>query len=84
MKTEKQGDLINHPPHYQSATGLEVINVIEAFCSDLKGVEASDTANLIKYSCRWSKKNGVEDLKKLIWYAKHLIRHLENKEEGKK
>ena len=36
-------DLINKPPHYQSDTGLEVIDVIGAFTSDLKGIEATDT-----------------------------------------
>lgn len=76
-------DMINHPPHYQSETGLEVINVIEAFCSELKGVEATDTGNIIKYACRWKKKNGIEDIKKIVWYANHLINYL-SKEESKK
>lgn len=76
-------DIINHPPHYQSECGLEVIDVIEAFCANLQGVEATDTGNIIKYACRWKKKNGVEDLKKIIWYAQHLIKHLKKKEETK-
>lgn len=68
--------MVSHPAHYQSETGLEVIDVIEAFTFDLKGIEAADTANIIKYACRWSKKNGIQDLKKIIWYAQHLIDHL--------
>ena len=70
-------DVVNHPQHYQSATGLEVIDVIEAFTSDLRGIEATDTGNIIKYICRWNQKNGVEDLKKEQWYLNHLIKHLE-------
>lgn len=66
-------DMVNHPPHYQSASGLEVINVIEAFTDDLVGMEAVCTANALKYICRWKKKNGVEDLKKAVWYLNKLI-----------
>lgn len=73
-------DMVNHPEHYQSGK-IETINVIEEFTKDLKGVEASDTANIIKYACRWKRKNGVEDLRKLIWYANHLINHIETKGE---
>ena len=66
-------DMVNHPPHYQSSNGLEVIDVIEAFTEDLKGMEAVYTANIIKYICRWKKKNGIEDLKKARWYLSNLI-----------
>lgn len=69
-------DMVNHPDHYIS-NGLEVIDVIEAFTAGLSGIEATDTGNIIKYACRWKEKNGVEDLKKLVWYANHLINHLE-------
>ena len=70
-------DAVNHPPHYQSKSGLEVIDVIEAFTDNLKGIYAVDTGNAIKYICRWSHKNGVEDLKKARWYINNLIDHLE-------
>ena len=73
-------DNVNHPDHYKSGN-LETIQVIEEFVKDLKGIEASDTANILKYACRWKRKNGVEDLKKLVWYANHLINHIENKGE---
>lgn len=74
-------DMVNHPSHYISNNGLEVIDVIEAFTSELKGIEATDTGNVIKYICRWKNKNGVEDLKKAAWYLNHLIEHLD-KQEG--
>lgn len=81
MPYECNDKLVSHPKHYQSETGLEVIDVIEAFTFDLKGIEAVCTANIIKYACRWPKKNGVQDLKKIQWYTQHLIEHLEKMEK---
>lgn len=72
---ECEDKMVSHPDHYQSKNGLEVIDVIEAFTSDLKGIEATDTANIIKYTCRWKKKNGVQDLRKILWYTNHLKEH---------
>ncbi len=73
-------DMVNHPPHYISKTGMEVIDVIEAFTSDLEGIEATDTGNILKYACRWKHKGGIEDIEKIIWYAQHLVDHLKKKE----
>lgn len=67
--------MVSHPSHYQSETGLEVIDVIEAFTFNLKGIEATDTGNILKYMCRWSAKNGLQDLEKAQWYLTHLIEH---------
>ena len=66
-------DNVNHPEHYQTPNGLETIDVIEAFTSDLMGIEAVCTGNILKYMCRWKKKNGLEDLKKARWYLDKLI-----------
>lgn len=79
----EKADMVNHPPHYISETGLEVIDVIEAFTFNLSGIEATDTGNVIKYICRWKEKNGIEDLKKAQWYINHLINVLEKKEKMK-
>lgn len=76
-------DMVNHPSHYQSESGLEVIDVIKAFTSNLTGVEATDTGNVLKYMCRWKNKNGVEDLKKAKWYLEHLIDNVENRIDSK-
>lgn len=70
-------DIVNHPDHYQSDSGLETIDVIEAFCDDLNGLEAFCTGNAMKYLCRWKKKNGIQDLRKAEWYLQRLIRHME-------
>lgn len=77
-------DMVNHPSHYQSESGLEVIDVIKAFTSNLTGIEATDTGNVLKYMCRWKNKNGVEDLKKAKWYLEHLIDNVENRIEEEK
>lgn len=73
--------LVSHPDHYQSKKGFEVIDVIEAFTEGLDGIKAVDTGNAIKYLCRWSRKNGTQDLEKAMWYISHLIHYLngENK-----
>ena len=73
---ESEDKMVSHPPHYQSKTGLEVIDVIEAFTSDLKGIEATNTGNVLKYMCRWNSKNGLQDLEKAKWYLDHLIDHV--------
>ena len=72
--------MVNHPKHYQAKNGMEAIDVIEAFTDGLNGIEATDTGNIIKYALRWKEKNGAEDLKKIVWYANHLINHLEKQD----
>lgn len=81
---ESEDKMVSHPERYMSKTGMEVIDVIEAFTDELKGIEATDTGNIIKYACRWKKKNGIQDLEKILWYAQHLIDHLKNIEEENK
>lgn len=78
---ESDDKMVSHPDHYQTKTGLETIRVIEAFTDGLKGIEAVCTANVIKYICRWKKKNGLQDLKKAQWYLTYLINHVENSDD---
>ncbi len=68
--------MVNHPNHYQSAAGLEAIDVIAAMTDGLNGIEACDTGNALKYLMRWKKKNGVQDLEKAAWYINDLIKRL--------
>lgn len=75
--------MVSHPDHYQTKSGLETIQVIEAFTDGLEGIEAVCTANVIKYICRWKKKNGLQDLKKAQWYLTYLINHVEKEENDK-
>ena len=81
---ESTDKMVSHPSHYQSKSGLEVIDVIAAFTEGLEGIEAVDTGNVIRYICRWKDKNGVQDLEKAMWYIQHLIDHLIKEDEQKR
>lgn len=62
-------DMISHPPHYQTESGLEAIEVIEAFFPD-----SFHLGNAFKYLARAGKKgNVVEDLEKARWYLNREI-----------
>ena len=71
-------DMVNHPPHYISKTGLETIEVMEAYVADM---ESAAQAMVLKYICRYRNKNGLEDLKKCRWWLNYLIDILEKKGE---
>lgn len=72
-------DDVNEPNHYQSSSGLECCEAIEAAVEDLQGVAAVYTGNIIKYAWRWNKKGTpIKDLKKIIKYCNMLIEHLES------
>ena len=73
-----------NPGHYKSKNGLEVIDCIEAFTEDLTGIEAVCVSNILKYICRYKKKNGLQDVLKSRWYIEKLIRHLQTEEKEKK
>lgn len=78
---ESEDKMVSHPNHYKSDAGLEVIDVIAAFTEDLKGIEAVDTGNALKYLCRWSKKGDpIQNIEKAIWYCTHLIKELKKKQ----
>ena len=81
MSYESDDKMVSHPSHYNSGK-YEVIDIIEEFTKDLSGIEAVDTGNAIKYVLRWNKKNGIQDLKKAIWYLTHLVEHLESRCQG--
>lgn len=78
-----ENDSVSHPNHYQSKSGLETIDVIKAFTEDCEGIEAYYAGNVIKYVCRWKKKNGLEDLKKARQYLDWLIEKVGEKEPPK-
>lgn len=73
---EKQPDDVNHPSHYASESGLEAIEVIEAFFHG-----NAFLANTFKYIARAGKKGGeakrLEDLKKAQWYLDREIKREE-------
>lgn len=65
-------DIVNHPKHYTQGK-IECIDAIEAAVSELSGLDAVCTANVIKYVWRWKHKNGSQDLRKAQWYLNKLI-----------
>lgn len=68
-------DVVNHPPHYKSDSGIESIDVIEEFGLNFH------LGNVIKYILRHQKKGKpLEDLKKARWYLDREIEKLESKE----
>jgi hypothetical protein len=76
VKHTGAGDNINHPSHYTQGS-IECIDAIAEATKHLRGIEATDTGNILKYMWRWNNKNGLEDLRKARWYLNHLISHLE-------
>lgn len=66
-----KADMVNHPPHYKDASGIECIEVTKnmQFCG----------GNCFKYLYRAGKKGStIEDLKKAIWYAERACELGEN------
>ena len=65
---------VEHPDHYQTSTGLEAIDVIEAFFHT-----NSHLSNVFKYISRAGKKGDyVEDLEKAAWYLQREIERNSN------
>ena len=78
--TENNNNIIS-PNHYTSEKGFEVFDVQEAFIHELKGMSASYWCNIVKYILRFQRKNGVEDLKKALFYIRHYIAMISEEEE---
>ena len=65
-------DMVNSPSHYTQGE-IECIDAIEQVVNGLDGMEAMCTGNAIKYLWRWKHKNGVEDIKKAMWYLQRMV-----------
>ncbi len=73
ISTESEEDVVNNPSHYQSASGIEVIDVIEAFDLDRY------RSNATKYILRAGNKGDFdEDIRKAVWYLERLLKWREN------
>lgn len=67
-----RNDPVNHPSHYETGCGFECMDVI----TETQGVEATKNfclCNAMKYLYRHRRKNGVEDIKKAIWYLNKYV-----------
>ena len=70
-------EMVNHPAHYRSKHGVEVIDIIEEFGLGFH------LGNVIKYVLRAGhKSNELEDLEKAKWYLERVI-GIKKTEEGK-
>ena len=76
-------DAVNHPAHYTRGN-IECIDAIEAATTNLTGIEAVCTANVIKYIWRWKQKNGAQDLRKARWYLEKLLANAEKRERAER
>jgi hypothetical protein len=69
-------DLVNSPPHYQSASGIECIEAIKAQMSE-EEYRGYLRGNVVKYLWRYQQKGGKQSLEKACWYLDKLIGQIE-------
>lgn len=70
-REESYPDPVNHPSHYETGK-FECIEIME----EVFGTEAVKDfciCNAFKYLYRHKRKNGIEDLKKAVWYLNKVI-----------
>ena len=81
-KPDPQYNVVSKPKHYMlfEEEGIEVRDVIEKLVNkippvsrDYGGLFVADYVQLMQYLMRFMEKNGVEDLKKALWYLHKLI-----------
>ena len=73
-----KSDAVNHPSHYNYGN-IEVIDFIEQVTEQYEdGFDAYIVGNALKYLARSPHKNGLEDVKKAVWYLERLIKRNED------
>ena len=73
-----KSDAVNHPSHYNYGD-IEVIDFIEQVTQQYEdGFDAYIVGNALKYLARSPHKNGLEDVKKAVWYLERLIKRNED------
>lgn len=81
---ETERDSIN-PKHYDlfPEHGIQVREVLEVLCNKLDAAYpvpsflVSDYVQAMQYFMRFFEKNGIEDIKKGIWYMNKIVEQLE-------
>jgi hypothetical protein len=76
LHNNKPNDIINKPNHYTYGD-IETIDFVEQVTSAYPTNIAFSIGNAIKYIARAPFKNGVEDLKKAVWYLNRAIKKWE-------
>lgn len=74
----KSTDVVNHPTHYTQG-GIECIDAMEAAFGAHELATYSKIA-AFKYIWRTEHKNGLEDIKKAVWYLNKYIELMEKSE----
>lgn len=70
---DKSYEKVDHPDHYKGKSGLEAIDVIEAYNLNFS------LGSAVKYILRAGKKpseSSIDDLSKAIWYLQREIERL--------
>lgn len=75
---EESNDIVNKPSHYTYGK-IEIIEIVEQVTATYPTNIAFSIGNALKYICRAPFKNGVEDLKKAVWYLDRAIKKWEEK-----
>lgn len=77
FEEDPKSDAVNHPSHYNYGD-IEVIDFIEQVTQQYEdGFDAYIVGNALKYLARSPHKNGLEDVKKAVWYLDRLIKRNE-------
>jgi len=64
-------DMVNHPPHYQPMKGIDFDCIQVA-----RGLTFA-AGNAVKHMWRTDRKNGLEDVRKALWYIKDAEEHVD-------
>ena len=72
-------DNVNHPSHYETGK-FECIDVMLE-TQGLAATQAFCVCNAFKYLYRHQKKNGLEDIKKALWYLNKIVELEESNHE---
>lgn len=79
-------DVVNKPKHYMlfPEYGIEVRDLMILLANQLdgmgySGILVSDYIQAMQYLLRWHNKNGLEDLKKSLFYLNKIVEQLEGK-----
>lgn len=80
-RQELDDHYVNKPKHYMIA-GIEVRDISRELCSSLKGLDAADYKDAIKYLLRAPNKDRfLQDLKKCRFHVNALIESLEAEDD---
>ncbi|MDD2756583.1 MAG: DUF3310 domain-containing protein [Methanothrix sp.] len=79
-ETKVKGNIV--PKHYVKG-GMHLLEILEMKVPP-EQIEGFLRCTLLKYIFRYDEKNGVEDLKKALWYLNELIDLKEKKDENNK